>query len=160
MPNINSSEDMSQVKIFVTDRWTDWQTNRRTNEWVYSPPPNFAKVRGQNRVVFSPNVVLIESFACRARIDWYLVEFIVRYDWRYAFCRWSIFFLLNILDDKIWTQFVIHYKSRCPHNAVWNTMYYKLRCNSTQFVMYYKLRNYYILQRTSAVLQWFSCLMR
>ena len=26
-------------------------------------------------------------------------------------------------------------------------MYYKLRCNSTQFVSYYKLRNYYKLQR-------------
>ena len=26
-------------------------------------------------------------------------------------------------------------------------MYYKLRCNSTQFVIYYKLRNYYKLQR-------------
>ena len=47
-------------------------------------------------------------------------------------------------------QFVIHYKSRCPHNAVWNTRYYKLRCNSTQFVMYYKLRNYYKLQRNNA----------
>ena len=50
------------------------------------------------------------------------------------------------------TQFVIHYKSRCHHNAVWNTMYYKLRCNSTQFVMYYKLRNYYKLQRNRAVI--------
>ena len=29
-------------------------------------------------------------------------------------------------------------------------MYYKLRCNSTQFVIYYKLRNYYKLQRNSA----------
>ena len=29
-------------------------------------------------------------------------------------------------------------------------MYYKLRCNSTQFVMYYKLRNYYKLQRNNA----------
>ena len=28
-------------------------------------------------------------------------------------------------------------------------MYYKLRCNSTQFVIYYKLRNYYKLQRNS-----------
>ena len=50
------------------------------------------------------------------------------------------------------TQFVIHYKSRCPHNAVWNTMYYKLRCNLTQFVIYYKLRNYYKLQRNNALL--------
>ena len=31
-------------------------------------------------------------------------------------------------------------------------MYYKLRCNSTQFVIYYKLRNYYKLQRNIAVL--------
>ena len=29
-------------------------------------------------------------------------------------------------------------------------MYYKLRCNSTQFVIYYKLRNYYKLQRNNA----------
>ena len=29
-------------------------------------------------------------------------------------------------------------------------MYYKLRCNSTQFVIYYKLRNYYKLQRNRA----------
>ena len=28
-------------------------------------------------------------------------------------------------------------------------MYFKLRCNSTQFVMYYKLRNYYKLQRNT-----------
>ena len=28
-------------------------------------------------------------------------------------------------------------------------MYYKLRCNSTQFVIYYKLRNYYKLQRNN-----------
>ena len=30
-------------------------------------------------------------------------------------------------------------------------MYYKLRCNSTQFVIYYKLRNYYKLQRNTAL---------
>ena len=29
-------------------------------------------------------------------------------------------------------------------------MYYKLRCNSTQFVIYYKLRNNYKLQRNIA----------
>ena len=29
-------------------------------------------------------------------------------------------------------------------------MHYKLRCNSTQFVINYKLRNYYKLQRNSA----------
>ena len=29
-------------------------------------------------------------------------------------------------------------------------MYYKLRCNSTQFVIYYTLRNYYKLQRNNA----------
>ena len=29
-------------------------------------------------------------------------------------------------------------------------MYYKLRCNSTQFVIYYRLRNYYKLQRNMA----------
>ena len=30
-------------------------------------------------------------------------------------------------------------------------MYYKLRWNSTQFVIYYKLRNYYKLQRNTAL---------
>ena len=30
-------------------------------------------------------------------------------------------------------------------------MYYKLRCNLTQFVIYYKLRNYYKLQRNTAL---------
>ena len=30
-------------------------------------------------------------------------------------------------------------------------MYYKLRYNSTQFVIYYKLRNYYKLQRNKAL---------
>ena len=34
-------------------------------------------------------------------------------------------------------------------------MYYKLRCNSTQFVIYYKLRNYYKLQRNNAP-YWFG----
>ena len=28
-------------------------------------------------------------------------------------------------------------------------MYYKLRCNSTQFVIYYRLRNYYKMQRNT-----------
>ena len=32
-------------------------------------------------------------------------------------------------------------------------MYYKLRWNSTQFVMYYKLRNYYKLQRNTGAQQ-------
>ena len=87
----NTSEDMSQVNIFVTDRGTDRQINRRTDEWVIMPPPNFAKVRGQNSVVFWPNEMLIGSFACRAPIDWFLSEFIVRYDWSDPFCRWWIF---------------------------------------------------------------------
>ena len=92
------------------------------------------------------------SFACRARIDWCLAELIVSYYWSDAFCRWSNFFSYSIfLDDKILTQFVIHYKSRCHHSAVWNMLYYKLRCNSTQFVINYKLRNYYKLQRNREV---------
>ena len=66
----------------------------------------------------------------------------------------QFFFSFSIKDDKILTQFVIHYKSRCHHNAVWNTMYYKLRCNSTQFVIYYKLRNYYKLQRNKGGQCW------
>ena len=45
---------MSYVKVFVTDRGTDKQTYRRTDEWVLMPtppPPYFAKVRGQNSVL-------------------------------------------------------------------------------------------------------------
>ena len=42
---VNTLEDMSQVKVLVTDRRTDRQTNRRTDEWVLTP--HFAKVRGQ-----------------------------------------------------------------------------------------------------------------
>ena len=44
----------------------------------------------------------------------------------------------------------MYYKSRCDPNSVWNTMYNKLRCNTTQFVMYYKLRSYYKVQRNKA----------
>ena len=39
---INTSEDMSQVKVFVTDR----QRDRRTDEWVLMSPA-FAKGGGQ-----------------------------------------------------------------------------------------------------------------
>ena len=42
---------------------------------------------------------------------------------------------------------------RCPYNSFWNTIYYKLHCNSTQFVMYYKLCNYYKVQRNNAKYQ-------
>ena len=35
----NTSEDISQVKVFVTDRETGRQTNRLTDEWVLMPPP-------------------------------------------------------------------------------------------------------------------------
>ena len=48
----NTSEDMSEVKVFVTDRGTDRQTNTRTDEWVLMPPPKFRKSAGQNSVVF------------------------------------------------------------------------------------------------------------
>ena len=106
---------------------------------------------GQNSVVFWPNVVLIGSFACRARINWCLAKFIEDMIEVMHFAVDQFFFSYSIfLDDKILTQIVIYYKSRCPHNAVWNTKYYKLRCNSTQFVMYYKLRYYYKLQRNNA----------
>ena len=37
---------------------------------------------------------------------------------------------------------VIHYKSRCPSKSVWNTMHYKLRRISTQFVMYLGIEFY------------------
>ena len=51
------------------------QTKRRTDEWVFMSAFNVAKARGQNRIVFRPNVVFIGRFACRARIDWCLAEF-------------------------------------------------------------------------------------
>ena len=35
-------------------------------------------------------------------------------------------------------------------------MYYKLRWNSTQFVIYYKLRNYYKLQRNKGNKFWYQ----
>ena len=44
------------LKFFVTDRGTDKQTNRRTDEWVLMPPPYFAKVRGQNSVLNNGSV--------------------------------------------------------------------------------------------------------
>ena len=50
---------------------------------------------------------------------------------------------------------VIHYKSRCPSKAAWNTMHYRLRRISTQFVMYYKLHDYYKLQSNTASWQFF-----
>ena len=108
--------------------------------------PNFVKTRGQHRTKCSVYWEFCMPSSNRLVSSWIHR----RYDWSDAFCRWSIFFSYSIfLDDKILTQFVIYYKSRCPHNAVWNTMYYKLRRNSTQFVMYYKLRNYYKLQRNT-----------
>ena len=36
-------------------------------------------------------------------------------------------------------------------------MYYKLRYNSTQFVIYYKLRNYYKLQRNNMYINKSTC---
>ena len=36
-------------------------------------------------------------------------------------------------------------------------MYYKLRCNSMHVVIYYKLRNYYKLQRNTPILVPFDC---
>ena len=43
---INTSEDMSQVKVFVTEGLTDRRTDRRTDEWVLMSPA-FAKGGGQ-----------------------------------------------------------------------------------------------------------------
>ena len=44
---INTSEDMSQVKVFVTDR----QTEVQTDEWVLMSPA-FAKLGEQKQDVF------------------------------------------------------------------------------------------------------------
>ena len=44
---IKTSEDMSQVKVFVTGRQTDGQTDRRMDEWVLMSPA-FAKGGGDN----------------------------------------------------------------------------------------------------------------
>ena len=43
--NFNTSEDMSQVKVFVTDRGTDKGTDGQTDEWDLMSPA-FSKVRG------------------------------------------------------------------------------------------------------------------
>ena len=85
------------------------QTEGRTNKPIDGRTNGFSQKCG-GKIAFWTIVVLIGTFACRARIDWCLTEFIVRYDWSDAFC------------------------------------------NSTQFVIYYKLRNYYKLQRNIAVL--------
>ena len=44
--NINTSEDMSQVKVFVTDIQTDGGMDRRMDEWDLMSPA-FAKGGGQ-----------------------------------------------------------------------------------------------------------------
>ena len=109
------------------------------------PPPYFAKVRGQNSVL---NKCSVDWEFCMPSSNRLVSSWIHSKIWlKRCILPLINFFPFSIKDDKILTQFVIHYKSRCHHNAVWNTMYYKLRCNSTQFVIYYKLRNYYKLQR-------------
>ena len=71
MPNINVLslpiilQKICQVKVFLTAGGTDRQTNRRTDQWDLMSP-YFAEARGQNCVMFWPNVVSIECFACRA----------------------------------------------------------------------------------------------
>ena len=42
----NTSEDVSQVKVFVTDRQRDGRTDRQTDKWVLMSP-TFAKGGGQ-----------------------------------------------------------------------------------------------------------------
>ena len=119
MPNINALSLILQkiwVRLIFCDRWRDGQTDRWMDECVLMSPA-LTEARGHNSVVFWPNVMLIGSFAC-SRIDWCLAKVIVRYELSDAFCRWSLFLLFNILDYKILTQFVIYYKSRCPHNSV------------------------------------------
>ena len=43
---INTSEDMSQVKVFVTDRQTEGRTEGRTDEWDLMSP-RFRESGGQ-----------------------------------------------------------------------------------------------------------------
>ena len=49
---INISEDMSQVKGFVTDRRTDGQTERWTNEFRCSP---LSRKAGGNNILANPS---------------------------------------------------------------------------------------------------------
>ena len=123
----------------ITDRVNPLRKSVEFDIFFLRPP-------SENIIVFWPNVVFI-SFACRARIDWCQAEFIEDMIEAMHFAVDQFFSPIQFLDDKLLTQFVIHCKSRCPHNALWNTIYYKLRWNSTPFIMYYKLRNYYKLQR-------------
>ena len=58
--------------------------------------------------------------------------------------------VFNITEHVQGVQYLLQFW-RSDGVLNFNTHFYsKLRCNSTQFVMYYKLRNYYKLQRNSA----------
>ena len=95
MPNINV------ISLILQKIWAMLkilrQTEGRTNKPIDGRTSGFSQKCG-GKIAFWTIAVLIGTFACRARIDWCLTEFIVRYDWSDAFCRWSIFFLIfNIL---------------------------------------------------------------
>ena len=100
MPNINViSLILQKIWAMLKFLWqTEGRTNKpidgRTNGFLCPPPPISQKYGGE--IAFWTIVVLIGSFACRARIDWCLAEFTVRYDWSDAFCGWSIFFSFSI----------------------------------------------------------------
>ena len=46
---INTSEDMSQVKVFVIDRRTDWRTDGRTDGWMSFNVTRFRLSPGDNK---------------------------------------------------------------------------------------------------------------
>ena len=58
---LTSSEDMSQVKVFVTDRRTDRGTDRQTDEWDLMSP-RFRESGGQKLLGKNQTFVKISDF--------------------------------------------------------------------------------------------------